>query len=654
MPAHNAAATLQRCVAAVRDAVPAATELVIIDDGSFDDTREIARGLADRLVVLPCQSGAARARNEGIRQSTGEIIMMVDSDVLVNRAAVAGLILAMENGLDAVFGAYTPLPPPEARSIATNYKNHVHHATHIQGGRRIATSFWSGFSAIRRDAFVAVGGFDSAVTRSADVEDIHLGYRLTSAGFTIAVEPACQVEHLKRYTSRGLMASDLFHRAIPWTRAMLELRTFRSDLNLAGSSMAGVAMFLLGVTSAIAAPFTSPKVALILAGALVGGWLWTQRRLIRSCWNAGGPPLGAAAVAYGAAFCLYAPAGVVLGVLAYLLRPKNRSVRNTVSLEHRSSSDGGLALTIVVVTRPVDEAVEIDALVANFPPDPRYEVLLVTSEHTSPKAWLRHGHVRLVLATDLEEPRERCQRGLDQARGRSVVFLEPGLQPVAGWIEQAVRAGERGFLVTGGSFGLQATSPRARAAADAWFWQWRAQAKERWIEDHPTMNTVFDTAAIRQIGGLSDRASAYRRMSVFGARVVHFDPALRTDVSETFRHRTLRQRFGLSRAQAATMVAYYDNGLPLRVARIVHGTATLPFTVARRVYRTKREGTADGVYWRALPRIVVWSAADTAGSVAGYCARRRLEVPILGSAVALAATRHISPIMAEPAAPSNG
>ena len=76
--------------------------------------------------------------------------------------------------------------------------------------------------------------------------------------------------------------------------------------------------------------------------------------------------------------------------------------------------------------------------------------------------------------------------------------------------------------------------------------------------------------------------------------------------------------------------------------------------MARRVYRTKREGIADGVYWRALPRIVVWSAADTAGSVAGYCARRRLEVPILGSAVALAATRHISPIMAEPAAPSNG
>ena len=608
-------------VNAIRSSLDREFEIVIIDDGSFDDTRAISQTIAERVVVLPCQSGAARARNEGIVASTGEVILLVDSDVVVSEAAVSALLNRLASGYDAVFGAYTPLPPPEARSIATDYKNHVHHVTHSHGGLRDVNTFWSGFSAIRREAFLAVGGFDPGVTRSADVEDIHLGYRLTAAGFRVAVDPSCQVEHLKRYNVRAMFASDVFHRAIPWTRAMLEMRTFRADLNLAGSSLLGVAAFLLGVVSAALAPFTNLAVGLGASIVLFSFWLWTQRVLVRSCLKVGGLRLGFAAVLFGAAFCFYAPVGAVLGAFVYLLRPANRSIRNSVPLERKRPSSSGLPLSIVLVTTPSDDHMQIAQLIAQFQPDARCEILLVTSSPATELA-VTTAHIQVVEAPVDEGPRDRCQRGLNEAVGRGVVFLEPGLHTVDGWIETAIASSERGFLVTGGSFSLSSTTAHNRAASYAWFWPWRAEAPERWIEDHPTMNTVFETAALRQIGGLSDRASIYRRLSVFGARVVHFDPTLRVNVRDDFAHRSMRQRFSLSKIQAMTMTSYYDNGVLLRFGRSVRVGLGIPFVIARRIRRAVHEGVADQVFWRSIPFTALWVAADAAGTIAGCCSRR--------------------------------
>lgn len=643
MPAHNAARTLARCVDAVRSSVPSGSELIIIDDGSLDDTRALGAAMADRLVVLPCQSGAARARNEGARVATGEVILFVDSDVVVNRAAVDGLLQAIADGQHAVFGAYTPLPPKEARSLATDYKNHVHHVTHVVGGPRTATTFWSGFSAIRKDVFDAVGGFDAAVTRSADVEDIHLGYRLTAAGYTIAIEPTSQVEHLKRYTTRGLFASDLFHRAIPWTRALLEMSTFRADMNLAGPSLIGVAMFGCGLAATAVAPWTDPAVALPLGAALLLAWAWTQRRLVASCWRVGGARLGLAAIGYGAAFCIYAPLGAILGGAAHLLRPKSSSVRNTAPLALDSTPSGDALLTIGIVTLPEDEQGPIDELVASIPPDPRYEVLVVScvaqseqrkepTHHddqgaASPARDRYPPHVRHVEAAWSEGPRERCQKALDAATGSTIVLLEPGMTPSECWAERALAAAERRFLVTGGSFRLNDTSVRHRAASMAWFGTWRPTGRERWMEDHPTMNSVFECGALRRVGGFAERASTYRRLSVFGASVVHFDPTMAVGVPESYRCRPMRQKFGLSRAQARRMVAYYDNGRSLRVCRIAVATAEVPVSLLRRVRIARSEAFADSVFWRALPLLAVWSVVEAAGSIAGY-ADRRLVTPV--------------------------
>ena len=85
--AYNAAATLEETVASVRAQTRTDWELVIVDDGSADETRTIAEGLAaedPRIRVLSQRNaGTAAARNAGVRESRAEWLCMLDADDLL-------------------------------------------------------------------------------------------------------------------------------------------------------------------------------------------------------------------------------------------------------------------------------------------------------------------------------------------------------------------------------------------------------------------------------------------------------------------------------------------------------------------------------------------------------------------------------------------
>jgi len=64
------------------------------------------------------------------------------------------------------------------------------------------------------------------------VEDIDLGARLAAAGHRIELDPAVQGTHLKAWSLRGMIESDLWHRGVPWVELLLRHRTGSSALNL--------------------------------------------------------------------------------------------------------------------------------------------------------------------------------------------------------------------------------------------------------------------------------------------------------------------------------------------------------------------------------------------------------------------------------------
>jgi glycosyltransferase involved in cell wall biosynthesis len=206
-------------------------EVIVAADGAIEDWAPLAASVAARSVVLATRSGPAAARNRGAEAARGAILVFVDGDVVIAHDAIGRMlrVLDRKDAPAAVFGAYDESPP--ARGFFSQYKNLSHRYVHTTTGGR-AQTFWAGLGAVRADAFRAVGGFDERFDRPC-VEDIELGYRLTAAGYAIAVETTIQGTHLKRWTLMSSIRSDIVDRGIPWTQLLLRAGAVaQSDLNL--------------------------------------------------------------------------------------------------------------------------------------------------------------------------------------------------------------------------------------------------------------------------------------------------------------------------------------------------------------------------------------------------------------------------------------
>jgi hypothetical protein len=101
---------------------------------------------------------------------------------------------------------------------------------------------------IRRHVFQQVGGFDERY-RAPAIEDAELGYRFRRAGYRIRLERTLRVTHLKRWTARSMIATDILRRAAPWTRLILRERRMLNDLNLRTNSRTSVALVVSGLVA---------------------------------------------------------------------------------------------------------------------------------------------------------------------------------------------------------------------------------------------------------------------------------------------------------------------------------------------------------------------------------------------------------------------
>ena len=199
-------------------------ELIVIDDGSTDDSSAIASEYADLVIRLPAPShGPGYARNRGVERARGECIVFLDADCLVRPDTLTRLAETMmtRNDVAAVFGAYCD--EPEAAGVVSKYRNLLHHYTHAQEPGE-AQTFWAGCGCVRRAVFVAIGMYDEWRFSRPQIEDVELGYRLSAHGHRILLQPEIQVTHLKRWTFRGMLKADFMDRGVPWARLLAEQR----------------------------------------------------------------------------------------------------------------------------------------------------------------------------------------------------------------------------------------------------------------------------------------------------------------------------------------------------------------------------------------------------------------------------------------------
>ena len=259
-------------------------------------------------------TGPSAARNRGAREATGEILFFTDSDVTVLPDTLGRIVKTLESNPDfsSVIGSYTIDTP--CRDFFSTYKNLVHHYTH-QNSLETAITFWAGCGAIRKDVFLAVDGFDESF-RKASIEDIELGYRLTGAGHKILLPKDVLVTHNKRYDFGGLVKSDLFNRAIPWTALMLKEGTMRSDLNTTRSNAVGLMSAYVTMASLLLSALYPSLLWISLISVII--FLICNKHFYSYARRFKGTGFMIQTIVMNFIFYLYSGVGFALGVLAHL------------------------------------------------------------------------------------------------------------------------------------------------------------------------------------------------------------------------------------------------------------------------------------------------------------------------------------------------
>lgn len=193
--AYNAASTLDECLAHTCALDYPNLEIIVVDDGSTDDTGEVARRHQRARVVEIDHAGLSRARNAGIEAARGDIVAYLDSDAFPTREWPYYLALAFDS--PTVGGAGGPNVPPVgdslgAQQVARAPGGPVHvlvaddRAEHVPGCNM---AFW-------REVLQEVGGFDPVYTAAGD--DVDLCWKVLDRGWEIGFHPAALVWHHRR------------------------------------------------------------------------------------------------------------------------------------------------------------------------------------------------------------------------------------------------------------------------------------------------------------------------------------------------------------------------------------------------------------------------------------------------------------------------
>lgn len=128
IPVYNGARYLSECIESVRNQTLPVTEIIVVDDGSEDDTPKVAAGWSDRIrYERISHGGAARARNHGIRLVATDVVAFIDSDDiwLHSKLDLQMAALSRENDPAMVFGhvqqfVSSDLTPEEAAGFKFN------------------------------------------------------------------------------------------------------------------------------------------------------------------------------------------------------------------------------------------------------------------------------------------------------------------------------------------------------------------------------------------------------------------------------------------------------------------------------------------------------------------------------------------------------
>jgi lipopolysaccharide/colanic/teichoic acid biosynthesis glycosyltransferase len=194
VPARDAAGTLESCLAGLANqTLPGADyEVIVVDDGSRDETARIARGHAQH-VLRQAPLGPAAARNRGVQQAAGDLLIFTDADCAPAPDFLERLRAPFQDpDVAGARGVYRT----RQRGWVPRFVQAEYAHKYDRAARRESIDFIDTYAAAyRRDVFLANGGFDARFP-TASVEDQEFSFRLARKGYVLKFAPRAVVYHI--------------------------------------------------------------------------------------------------------------------------------------------------------------------------------------------------------------------------------------------------------------------------------------------------------------------------------------------------------------------------------------------------------------------------------------------------------------------------
>ena len=198
--AYNAADTLDDNLQSLERLTYPDYEIVLVNDGSKDRTGEIGRKHPHVRVIDTPNQGLSAARNVGLAEATGEIVAYTDADTRVDPDWLTFLVQPFLHS-DVVASGGPNVVPPDDPPVAQCIARAPGGPTHVLLDDRIAEHVPGCNMAFRRDALLAIGGFNPIYLRAGD--DVDVCWRLQARGWKIGFASAALVWHHHRASAKA-------------------------------------------------------------------------------------------------------------------------------------------------------------------------------------------------------------------------------------------------------------------------------------------------------------------------------------------------------------------------------------------------------------------------------------------------------------------
>jgi len=244
IPAYKASLTIKECLASIFSSSFKDYEVIVVSDNSPDNSVEIAKQFKCKIIELPENKGPAFARNAGAKIAEGDILLFLDSDVIIKKDSLSLIVDKFSSQeTHAIQGIYSH--EPNYKYLATQfYQSYMCYHIWPEDKKYVSTLVTCCF-AIRKKIFNEFEGFDTKM-KNASCEDEQFGYYLIEKGYKILILRDLQVEHRVNYNVQRFIKKR-FIQDYDRIKFYLREKTYTNKIKQINYSKVIIGIFVLGL-----------------------------------------------------------------------------------------------------------------------------------------------------------------------------------------------------------------------------------------------------------------------------------------------------------------------------------------------------------------------------------------------------------------------